>query len=65
MPKIIIENPQEKCKELVMLLIEARDALPAITLTAAKLHNLDLILADRIEDAIKPFETMADDPDGI
>ena len=46
----------EKCNELARLLIECRDALPAITLTSAKLHNIDLTLATRIEDALKPWE---------
>lgn len=40
---------------LCKLLIEARDALPAITLTVARLHNLDLTLGDRIEEALKPW----------
>lgn len=51
--------------EIMLLLIEARDALPAITLTAAKLRGIDLTLADRIEKALEPWETTADDPDGI
>jgi hypothetical protein len=29
--KTIIENPQEKCRELAKLLLEARDALPKKT----------------------------------
>ena len=48
--------PCEKCDELAMLLLEARDALPAITLTSAKLRGIDLTLANRIEAALEPWE---------
>lgn len=54
-----------KVWEIILLLIEARDALPAITLTAAKLRRIDLTLADRIEKCLEPWETTADDPEGI
>jgi hypothetical protein len=40
---------------LFALLLEARDALPAISLASARLHNVDLTLADRIERAIEPW----------
>lgn len=46
----------EKCKEFARLLIECRDALPAISITSARLHNVSLSLADRIETALKPWE---------
>jgi len=52
-------------KNMVYLLIESRDALPAIQMTAAKLRGIDLTLADRIETCLKPFETTHDDPNGI
>lgn len=45
----------QKCKELAVLLLEARDALPAISLVSARLHNIDLSLADRIEVALEPW----------
>jgi len=45
-----------KCNELARLLLEARDALPAISLASARLHNVDLTLADRIEKAIEPWK---------
>ena len=45
-----------KCNELARLLIECRDALPAITMSSAKLHNVSLSLADRIEYALTPWE---------
>ncbi len=44
-----------KCKALARLLLEARDALPAISLTSAKLHGIDLRLTDRIEEELKPW----------
>jgi hypothetical protein len=46
----------KKCNDLARLLVECRDALPAISLSSAKLHNVRLDLADRIEDALKPWE---------
>ncbi len=52
---ITIENPEEKCRELAQLLLEARDALPAISLTSARLRGIDLSLADRIETALEPW----------
>jgi len=51
--------------ELVRLLIESRDALPAITMASARLRGVDLTLGSRIEDALKPWETSPDDPEGI
>lgn len=44
-----------KCKELARLLLEARDALPAISQVSARLRNIDLSLADRIERALEPW----------
>jgi len=50
------EKPKcEKCNELARLLVECRDALPAISLASAKLHHIDLALARRIEDALEPW----------
>ena len=51
-----LEEYEVKLKEVLHLLIEARDALPAISLASAKLHGVDLTLADRIEEAMKPWE---------
>ena len=48
-------NNCPKCLELAKLLLECRDALPAISLVSAKLRNIDLRLADRIEEALKPW----------
>ena len=55
-------NWEEKALQLARLLLEARDALPAITIERARLMNLDLTLADRIEDAL---EIWRDDENGI
>jgi len=57
-------DKEVKIKEMVLLLIECRDALPAITLVSAKLRGLDLSLADRIEDCLEPWK-VADGEDGI
>ena len=46
----------EKCVELARLLIECRDALPAISETAARLRNVRLDLADRVDAALAPWE---------
>jgi hypothetical protein len=46
----------EKCDELARLLIECRDALPAISMASARLHGVSLSLATRIESALKPWE---------
>lgn len=51
-----LEEYKVKLKEVLGLLLEARDALPAISLASAKLRGLDLTLADRIEEAMKPWE---------
>lgn len=51
-----IEEHRDKLQELLDLLLECRDALPAISLASAKLHGVSLTLADRIETAMKPWE---------
>ena len=56
-----VEDKGEKVRQAAHLLLEARDALPAIGLTAAKLHGLDLTLADRIEDWLEPWESTVKD----
>jgi len=53
-----------KCNELARLLIECRDALPAITVSSAKLHNVSLSLADRIEYALTPRFVMLEAAEG-
>ncbi len=53
----LMDSPDwSKVREMITLLIECRDALPAITLTQAKLHGVDLSLADRIGDCLEPWE---------
>lgn len=51
-----LEEHQAKLKELLPLLLECRDALPAITIDRARLHRVDLTLADRIETALEPWK---------
>ena len=51
-----IADKDEKIKEAFLLLLEARDALPAITLASARLRGLDLTLADRIENWLEPWK---------
>jgi hypothetical protein len=46
------------------LLLECRDALPAITEAAARVRGIDLTLADRITEILKPWRTADDDPEG-
>lgn len=58
-------NGNKKCNELVRLLIECRDALPAINLVSARLHHVDLSLARRIDEALEPWKVASDDPRGI
>ena len=53
---VTIEEWEAKGKQLLALLLECRDALPAISLTSAKLRGIDLNLDKRIEDALKPWE---------
>ena len=56
-----IDDKGEKIKQAFHLLLEARDALPAIPMTAAKLRGLDLTLADRVEDWLEPWQISAPD----
>lgn len=48
-----------KMREMIRLLIECRDALPAISLSYAKLYRVDLSLADRIEKCLEPWRIEA------
>ena len=56
-----IDDQPEKIKQAFHLLLESRDALPAIPMSAAKLRGLDLTLADRIEDWLEPWRLPAED----
>ena len=53
-----------KMAEMIDLLIECRDALPAITKTRARLYNVCPRLDKRIEACLDPWETTPDDPNG-
>lgn len=46
-----------RTKRLAKLLVECRDALPAISTVAAKIHGVDLTLADRIDQELLPWRT--------
>ena len=59
------EQKCAKCADLARLLIECRDALPAINLASARLHGVRLDLADRIEQALEPWRAADDDPNAI
>lgn len=52
-----LEEWRDKCREMLLLLIECRDALPAISLTSAKLHGIDLNLDKKIEACLEPWES--------
>lgn len=47
---------EDRCKRMGRLLVECRDALPAISLASARLHCVNLDLADRIEAALEPWK---------
>ncbi len=49
------EELEQHVKDSCCLLLEARDALPAISLASAKLHRIDLTLASRIESLLEPW----------
>lgn len=53
----------ERTWALARLLIECRDALPAITVTQLRLHNISPTLCDRIDQALEPW--LSDSPDAI
>lgn len=51
--------------ELVQMIVELRDMLPAITLASAKLRGFDLGITDRVERLLKPWEVSDDTPGAI
>jgi len=55
-----VEDWNTKGKELICLLIECRDAISCITRTQARLRNIDLSLADRVDKALEPWEVPND-----
>ena len=60
-----IENKAEKLDNMCRLLIECRDALPAISRTSARLRGVKLDLGRRIEHELEPWEVPADTPGAI
>jgi len=61
-PSIELDWKKKAC-EMADLLLEARDALPAISLHSARLHNVSLSLADRIETCLEPWRVPDDNND--
>lgn len=55
-----LREAADKIESMFKLLLECRDALPAITLVSARLRGIDLRLADRIEDCIEPWRLPAE-----
>jgi hypothetical protein len=47
---------EPRAQEMARLLVECRDALPAISLVSARLHNISPTLADRVEAVLKPWK---------
>lgn len=63
--KRLMESPDyPKVQDILELLIECRDALPAISMTAARLHYISLTLGDRIDECLEPWATTESDPEG-
>jgi hypothetical protein len=58
------EDLENKVEAAFNLLLEARDALPAISLSSARLHNVSLSLADRIEGWLEPWKIKEPKPLG-
>ena len=56
-----LEEWKNKCREMMLLLIECRDAIPAIPLSSARLRGIDLSLDKKIEACLKPWEL----PEGV
>jgi hypothetical protein len=57
----LMDSPDwPKVRNLISLLIECRDALPAISTASARLHSVSLSLADRIDEELKPWEVSND-----
>lgn len=47
---------KNQVRNMAILLIECRDALPAIPMASARLHHIRLDLADRIEKELEPWK---------
>lgn len=51
-----IKRLTDKTNSMARLMVECRDALPAISMTSAKLRGVSLSLADRLEAELEPWE---------
>ena len=56
-----LAQAEAQVNSMAYLLLECRDALPAISIVSAKLHNIDLSLDKRIEKALEPWR-VSDEP---
>ena len=56
-----LAQAEARCKAMARLLLECRDALPAISVVSARLHNVDMSLDRRIEKALEPWR-IPDEP---
>lgn len=52
-----LDEYQTKLREALHLLVECRDALPAISMASARLHGVSLDLDKRIEAFLEPWKT--------
>ena len=60
-----VEQYEAKLREMVVLLVECRDAITAIPLTAVRLGRVSGDLDRRIEACLKPWEVDANHPGAI
>lgn len=56
-----VDDKNEKIKQAANLLIECRDALPAITVVQQRLHGVSRNLDKRIEDWLEPWRIADED----
>ena len=59
------DDPFKTLTDMYHLLIECRDALPAISQASQRLHSVSPTLDVRIEAVLKPWVADPDDPDAI
>jgi hypothetical protein len=63
--KLPRDELEKLTKRMFYLLHESRNALPAILMPLAKLHNIDLSLANRIDDCLDLFKTTEENSNEI
>lgn len=62
-----VENRKllNKQREMIQLLIECRDALPAISMASARIHGVDLHLGSKIEKCLEPWRVKEEQKEGV